>query len=162
MMKIVPLPNNRLTQSGKKMNWTMSTAWKVSKYGVISGPYFSVFGLNTERYSVSLLLSPSTGKDGPEITPYLDTFQALQIQRNFYSPWKGVQIQSFLWPVYFQMPIFSMRRRQNKDQKKLQIGTAFRHCFVKYLAVMPKNMVCRSLSSFHSILGGVIKSHRKS
>ena len=24
------------------------TAWKVSKYGVISGPYFSVCGLNTE------------------------------------------------------------------------------------------------------------------
>ena len=23
------------------------TAWKVSKYGVISGPYFPVFGLNT-------------------------------------------------------------------------------------------------------------------
>ena len=25
------------------------TAWKVSKYGVISGPYFSVFRLNTEN-----------------------------------------------------------------------------------------------------------------
>ena len=30
------------------------TAWKVSKYGVISGPYFPVFGLNTERYGGSL------------------------------------------------------------------------------------------------------------
>ena len=30
------------------------TAWKVSKYGVISGPYFPVFGLNTERYGVVL------------------------------------------------------------------------------------------------------------
>ena len=30
------------------------TAWKVSKYGVISGPYFHAFGLNTERYFVSL------------------------------------------------------------------------------------------------------------
>ena len=39
------------------------TAWKVSKYGVISGPYFPVFGLNTGKY-------------GPEITPYLDTFHA--------------------------------------------------------------------------------------
>ena len=35
-------------------------AWKVSKYGVFSGPYFPVFGLNT-------------GKCGPEKTPYLDT-----------------------------------------------------------------------------------------
>ena len=34
---------------------------KVSIYGVISGPYFPVFGLNT-------------GKHRPEITPYLDTF----------------------------------------------------------------------------------------
>ena len=30
------------------------TARKVSKYGVISGPYFSLFELNTEIYSVNL------------------------------------------------------------------------------------------------------------
>ena len=30
------------------------TVWKVSKYGVFSGPYFPTFGLNTERYSVYL------------------------------------------------------------------------------------------------------------
>ena len=29
------------------------TAWKVSKCGVISGPYFPVFGLNTEIISKS-------------------------------------------------------------------------------------------------------------
>ena len=39
---------------------------KMSKYGVISGPYFSVFGLNTGKYR-------------PEITPYLDTFHAVEI-----------------------------------------------------------------------------------
>ena len=39
-------------------------AWKLSKYGVISGPYFSVFGLNA-------------GKSGPEITRYLDNFHAV-------------------------------------------------------------------------------------
>ena len=37
------------------------TAWKLSKYGVFSGPYFTVF-------------SPNTGKYGPEKTLYLDTF----------------------------------------------------------------------------------------
>ena len=36
----------------------------MSKYGVIFGPYFPVFGLNTGKY-------------GPEITPYLDTFHAV-------------------------------------------------------------------------------------
>ena len=34
------------------------------KYGVISGPYFPVFGLNTGEYR-------------PEITTYLDTFHAV-------------------------------------------------------------------------------------
>ena len=44
------------------VDWKMSdfkhfwhfTAWKVSKYGVISGPYFPVFELNMEIYSVNL------------------------------------------------------------------------------------------------------------
>ena len=38
----------------------------MSKYEVISGPYFPVF-------------SPNTGKDGPEITLYLDTFNAVYV-----------------------------------------------------------------------------------
>ena len=37
---------------------------KVSKYGVFSGPYFPVFGLDTVKY-------------GPEKTPYLDNFHAV-------------------------------------------------------------------------------------
>ena len=42
-------------------NVTISTAWKVSKYAVFSGPYF-----------------PNTGKYVPEKTPYLDTFHTVQ------------------------------------------------------------------------------------
>ena len=42
----------------------LDTARKLSKYGVLSGPYFPVLGLNT-------------GKCGPEKTPYLDTFHAV-------------------------------------------------------------------------------------
>ena len=38
------------------------TAWEVSKYGVFSGPYFPAFGLNTERYRVSLCIEPECGK----------------------------------------------------------------------------------------------------
>ena len=38
----------------------------MSRYGVISGPYFPVFGLNAGKY-------------GLEITPYLDTFYALKL-----------------------------------------------------------------------------------
>ena len=36
----------------------------MSKYGVISGPYFPIF-------------SPNIGKYGPETTPCLDTFYAV-------------------------------------------------------------------------------------
>ena len=39
----------------------------MSKYGVFSGPYFPIFGMNTEIYG-------ETGKDGPEKTPHLDIF----------------------------------------------------------------------------------------
>ena len=42
------------------------TAWKLSRYGVFSGPCFPVF-------------SPNTGKFGPEKTPYLDTFHAVYV-----------------------------------------------------------------------------------
>ena len=34
--------------------WKLVTAWKVSRYRVFSGPYFTVFGLNTERYCMSI------------------------------------------------------------------------------------------------------------
>ena len=53
---------------------------KTSKYEVISGPYFSVFGLNTAQFSI---LNPNTGKHGPEIGPYLDTFFAVSLLRTF-------------------------------------------------------------------------------
>ena len=35
--------------STRSMFWK-PLAWKVSKYGVFAGPYFSVFGLNTGKY----------------------------------------------------------------------------------------------------------------
>ena len=42
----------------------------MSKYGVISGPYFPVFGLNTEIYELNTVES--------EVTQYLDIFHAVQ------------------------------------------------------------------------------------
>ena len=49
-----------------KLEFLTDVLCEVSKYGVVSGLYFPVFGLNTE-------------KDGPEITPYLDAFHAVMI-----------------------------------------------------------------------------------
>ena len=53
-------------------------AWKWSKCGVFSGPYFPVFGLNTERYYLSVF-SPNAAEYGPEKTPYLNTFHAAHL-----------------------------------------------------------------------------------
>ena len=40
----------------------MDAVWNVSKYGFFSGPYFPAFGLNTERYFVSLRTLSECGK----------------------------------------------------------------------------------------------------
>ena len=56
-----------------KRTYFSYTAWKVSKYGVFSGLYFTVFGLNTEIYEVS----PNKGSYGLEKTLYLDTFHTV-------------------------------------------------------------------------------------
>ena len=42
--------NSRYTTSYPLMYKTFHTAWKVSKYGVFSGPYYPVFGLNIGKY----------------------------------------------------------------------------------------------------------------
>ena len=47
--KITNSGQNSVKNIGQEL---MPSAWKVSKYGVISSPYFPVFGLNKERYGV--------------------------------------------------------------------------------------------------------------
>ena len=52
-------------------------ARKVFKYGVFSGPFFSLFRLNTEIYRVNLFFGANTGKYATEKPPYLDTFHVV-------------------------------------------------------------------------------------
>ena len=66
-------PINNLKICGKKY-----TAWTVSKYGVISGP--------------------NTGKYGPEITPYLDTFDPVILF--FFSVNKNLRQHFILFTIY--------------------------------------------------------------
>ena len=44
-----------------------------------SGPHFPVFGLNVERYSVSLRIQSECRKMQARITPNTDTFYVVQI-----------------------------------------------------------------------------------
>ena len=49
----------------------------MSKYGVISGPFFPVLGLSRRDTEYLSVFSPNTEKYGPEITLYLDTIHAV-------------------------------------------------------------------------------------
>ena len=53
--------------------------WKVTKCGVFPGPYFPVFGFNTEIYSVNLRIQSKCGKIWTRKTPYLDNFHAVVV-----------------------------------------------------------------------------------
>ena len=68
------------------------TAWKVSKHGVFSGPYFPVFGLNTGKYE-------------QEKIPYLDTFLKQFLPTE--SPWKMIKNSNyFILKALFILKIF--------------------------------------------------------
>ena len=53
------------------------TGWKVSKYGVFSGPYFPVLDWIRRDTLYLSVFSPNVWKCGPEKTPYLDTFRTV-------------------------------------------------------------------------------------
>ena len=56
--------------------------WEVSKYGIFSGLYFPAFGLNKERYFLSIRIQSECGKIRTRKTPYLDSFHALKLISN--------------------------------------------------------------------------------
>ena len=54
----------------------------MSKYGVLSGPYFPVFGLNTEIYGVNLRIHCEYRKYGAEKNPYFETFHVVTVLKS--------------------------------------------------------------------------------
>ena len=83
------------------------TAWKMPKYGVFSGPYFLVFGLDivfsptAGKYrsektpTLFSVFNPNIGKCGPDKTPYFETFHAVPQYVKGY-----VQICGFLQIIF--------------------------------------------------------------
>ena len=67
------------------------TAWKVFKYGLFSGPYFSAFGLNAKRY-VSLRIQSKCGKTRTRKKLRIWTLHAV----NTFSQ-KVISTFSFIW-----------------------------------------------------------------
>ena len=67
---------------------------KCPKYGVFSGPYFPVFGMNTGKYR-------------PEKTPYFDTFHAATGRRTMerLADHCGNDKQSYIFDMYYIVTI---------------------------------------------------------
>ena len=110
----------------RELHLNISTGWKVSKYGVISGPYSPVF-------------SPNTGKYGPEITPYwsrsvrqMDTFSS---SYRIFS-WGNSKISSF---QCFRKSVFWWNYIPSEHLQEIQFS-------VKMQAVSPET----SLKLIHS------------
>ena len=57
------------------------TAWKVSKYGIFSGPYVPVFGLNTKIYSVNLRIQSEYSKIQTRKNSVLGHFSSSVLRR---------------------------------------------------------------------------------
>ena len=76
------------------------TAWKMSKYGIISDPYFPVSGLNTEICGVNLRIQSEYRKTQTRNNPYLDTFYAV-ILRFLNVSLAG--LLSFFQKLYFEI-----------------------------------------------------------
>ena len=65
----------------------------MSKYGAFSGPYFSAFGLNMERYGVSLRTKSERGKIRTRKNSVFDTFHTvIDIRLGLLEIWKGSKI----------------------------------------------------------------------
>ena len=58
------------------LSFNICTVWKVSKYGVFSGPYFPVFGLNTEIHGVNLRIQPEYRKIRTRKNPVFGLFSS--------------------------------------------------------------------------------------
>ena len=68
-----------------------------------SGPYFPTFGLNTERYSVSLSIQIECGKIRTRKTPNTDTFHALaMIADNIAMGAKSASSYTIIFMVMFE------------------------------------------------------------
>ena len=103
------------------------TAAKLSKCGVISGPYFPVFGLNT-------------GKCEPEITPYLDTFHTVFFHREELDETRRLWSNHFIrksrnaeclgaWPdVLFYTPFLLGRRDCRSPFVEADVNLTLPYC----------------------------------
>ena len=101
----------------------------MSKYGVFSGLYFPTFGLHTPYLSV---FSPNTGKNGPEKTPYLDTFHAV----NYYYLLEKYDLQVYQYGFDLNFCFKIQKNFFYKIYPVLQFNNCIAMLFVLYFYII--------------------------
>ena len=121
------------TASFKSYNFT---EWKVSKYGVFSGPYFPAFRLNTGKY----------GKH---------RVKSIQIRSFFWSPFSRISTE---YGEILCICPFCVRMRESTDQQKLRIWTFFTQRFSFHLQFSHyghgPSKILRNIQGFQNCQGG--------
>ena len=87
------------------------TAWKLSKYGVFSGPYFSAFELNTERYGVFLHIQFECGKIRTIKNSVFDSFHNVSHDNHGPMIWSTISNQygmASFWVKILMWPLLSL------------------------------------------------------
>ena len=102
LIYVINLPRVNMQNSSKHIRKAYATShphtvWKVSEYGVLSGPYFPVFGMNTEIYAVNHRIQSEFGKI--RTRKNLDTFHAVSQYKAFHS--QQLRVQHFTQSTYF-------------------------------------------------------------
>ena len=93
------------------------TAWKASKYGVLSGPYCPVFSLNTRNYE-------------PEKTPYLDTFHPVLFCCCFFLATCKNLTLTFSFPNFSDWFLFHLHRQSTDNPlQAANWGVLQKSCF---------------------------------
>ena len=90
-----------------------------------SGPHFPTFGLNTERYSVSLRIQSKCGKMRTRITPNTDTFHAVNNRR-----YSEKVLKQVLWLTMMKMRLKMENRSQRCDISRPRPG--HRHKYTRH------------------------------
>ena len=97
------------------------TAWKVSKYGIISGPHFLVFGLNTEIYEVNLRIQPEYRKTRTRNNSVFGHFSSSDSFINSFKRWtrtRGKKTAIFYPHILYYTLLQNIRVVKNSISKK--------------------------------------------
>ena len=123
-----------------------------------SGPHFPVFGLNTERYSLSLRIQSKCGKMRTRITPNKDTFYVLYVinekfRKNDYIFFHRIE---FICTGFSSVPL--CLRNYIKKINRFIRQAFVNKCFVRNIASSPHMLVSVLWSKVLIIVPAVIEA----